>query len=617
MSLEDVFGLTKFLAGNLRVDAGIFGDISQMFWRFDFSGDGVLNEEEAVKLCLYMLRSYRDATRQPAPGCVRLGGQIKYKNVAEGYDVKKKLGQGGQGAVYLASDKRTGQEVVVKYYDKSSPNAPVEDITAEFELMANLKHPRIAHYFDIFQDQVNIYVVQEPYFGGDLTTAVYKATQAKVRVDEKWQARVMHQVLAGVAFLHSKEIMHCDLKEANVMIAGREDWHEPQVVVIDFGLSNSFSSQSHPGGTPGYMPPEVWEYGLWTPKGDVFSIGVMLFTMRTGTSPFVEGARSIEQVKAFTSSKQLEMTMGSAFLKALTLSMLAKNFQLRPSVSAAMQNDWFSSAGSDPTVATMDAAVLAKITARMEATELHKALMADLASKQNLAEMRELNNLFLQLDRDNNGNVSAEEVRRGLAGKWPLESIETLVKAMSFKADGELSYEEFMGQLIAAKEPEENQLLAKVFNDADPQSKGFLDLGDLAAILQRPAVAKVLGNRDPAALLAEMDRDGNGRVDFVEFRAAMQGRDAGSKGKPQGRSDGEVLQNGQKLQYYSTSHNSWIPCTVTSVDARSGAIQIDIKPKYWMQGQELRKKLRLPSAGHAVSPMAGVGRQLFAGAMAG
>eukprot|EP00928_Gymnodinium_smaydae_P078617 TRINITY_DN62730_c0_g1_i1.p1 TRINITY_DN62730_c0_g1~~TRINITY_DN62730_c0_g1_i1.p1 ORF type:complete len:764 (+),score=182.02 TRINITY_DN62730_c0_g1_i1:90-2294(+) len=610
LRLEDMPKVVELLSSKLQVDPKVFGEIGQMFWRFDFSGDGLLDEDEAVKLVLCMLRQYRDATRPPQPGIVKLGGHIDYRDVGEKYDVTKKLGEGGQGAVYLASDLSSGQQVVVKYYDKSSPNAPVEDITQEFELMMKLKHPRIAHYFDIFQDAANIYVVQEPYFGGDLTTAVWKATEAGVRVDERWQAGVMQQVLAGIAFLHSNDIMHCDLKEANVMITGETDWHQPQVVVIDFGLANAFTSMSQPGGTPGYMPPEVWEFGLWTPRGDVFSIGVMLFSMRTGTSPFVDGASTIEDVRDFTMTRAPSMQLGTDSLKTLVMSMLSKSFQQRPSIAMVLEDSWFRGAAGSQAI---DEKVLSRMAQQRKSTQLQKALLADLASRQNLAELRELNDLFVHLDKDNDGHLSAEEVRQGLAGQWQASEIENLITALISDSSGGLSYEEFMGQLIAAKEPEENALLSKLFMEFDKEKKGYLSTADLAQLLKRPAVARVLGNREPEALMREMDEDGDGKVEFFEFRAAMQQRSAWDGGAPAALPMGGSLQKGQKLQYYSTTYNSWIPCVVTAVDARAGAVQVDCKPNYWIRGNEMKRRLRCPTGGSSCSPVAAAARQLWGG----
>merc|ERR1712232_1046223 len=140
----------------------------------------------------------------------------------------------------------------------------------------------------------------------------------------------MKQVLTGVSYLHSRTVMHCDLKEPNVMIAGKADWHAPQIVVIDFGLANKFATRSRPGGSPGYMPPEVWESGLWTPRGDVFSIGVMMYSMRTGLHPFTEGCNTIDEVKERTQFYLPQMNEASAELRNLVTWMIDKDFTNRP-----------------------------------------------------------------------------------------------------------------------------------------------------------------------------------------------------------------------------------------------------------------------------------------------
>ena len=63
------------------------------------------------------------------------------------------------------------------------------------------------------------------------------------------------------------------------------------MVVIDFGLASGFNGAAMAGGTPGYMPPEVWTSGLWTPQGDTFAMGVTFYRMITfGRQPFGEGA---------------------------------------------------------------------------------------------------------------------------------------------------------------------------------------------------------------------------------------------------------------------------------------------------------------------------------------
>jgi len=595
LRFEDMHDLAQKLADELQVDSAFFGEMSQMFWRFDFAGFGLLDEEKGIKLCLAMLRKYRDATEPPAAGAVRLGGGIVHRRVQERYTIEGKLGEGGQGAVFLGRDKHSSQQVVVKMYDKSSPNNAVEDITREFELLMNIKHPLIAHVFEIFQDQANIYVVQEPYFGGDLTTAVQNAAEAGVAMTETWLAQVILQVLKGVAFLHGHDVMHCDLKEPNVMVTGTANWHRPQVVVIDFGLANEFTTRSHPGGTPGYMPPEVWDQGLWTPKGDVFSIGVMIFSMRTGCSPFIEDCRTLEEVHERTKVHTPQMPTGSQQLQALVHTMIDKSFHSRPPISVVMESPVFTeSTEEEPAI---DEAVLAALARRREETELRRALLADLAASQNLAQLRDLNELFLELDVDNDGIVAAGDLRAALEGKWPQDRIEALIRGL-LGSEGELNYEQFMGQLIAATAPAENELLWRVFSEADQTGKGFLDLDDIRALLERPAVAKVLGDREPAELLSEMSQDGSKQVSFEDFKLAMQGQRRGQEHcrrtvhfhmkKMRG------WQVGTELEYYSFTLGMWISCRITGIDAARGAVQLDCKPGYWIHGAEMQTRLRKP-----------------------
>ncbi|CAJ1350095.1 unnamed protein product [Effrenium voratum] len=223
-----------------------------------------------------MLRVYRDLQRLGSPDFSGdlAAESIPFRQLEGAFALQQKLGQGGQGAVYLAADRVSQQKRVVKFYDKGCANAPVEDIVDEFKLLTALDHPKIARVYDVFQDHAYIYVVSEPYFGGDLTTAAQKAMQAGVALNQNWLAGILRQVCAGIAYLHSNKCMHCDIKEPNVMISGNTDWQSPNVVVIDFGLARDFRKGSTGVmGTPGYMPPEVWAKGLWTIWGDVFSMG--------------------------------------------------------------------------------------------------------------------------------------------------------------------------------------------------------------------------------------------------------------------------------------------------------------------------------------------------------
>merc|ERR1719440_1757950 len=130
------------------------------------------------------------------------------------------------------------------------------------------------------------------------------------------------------------------------MITGKGGLDAPNVVVIDFGLASGFHAEQMAGGTPGYMPPEVWQMGLWTPKGDTFSMGVTFYSMITFKKggPFVQGATTMDMVKFMTLRGQLPPPTGilqrSPALNQMITKMLSNNFLQRPIIAKVLQDPW-------------------------------------------------------------------------------------------------------------------------------------------------------------------------------------------------------------------------------------------------------------------------------------
>eukprot|EP00928_Gymnodinium_smaydae_P043224 TRINITY_DN29009_c0_g1_i2.p1 TRINITY_DN29009_c0_g1~~TRINITY_DN29009_c0_g1_i2.p1 ORF type:complete len:743 (+),score=185.27 TRINITY_DN29009_c0_g1_i2:163-2229(+) len=609
LQLHEMQALAARLAASLAIPPDVFGDIGAIFYSYDFSCDGNLNEEEGILLIQGMIRAARDARDPMAAHNFRCrSSQLPFNLLEQRYAVVKKLGQGGQGAVYLATDKSVGKEKVVKLYRKSDANAPVDDIIDEFNLLKSLDHPKIARTYDIFQDQGNIYVVSEPYHGGDLTTLVATAHQNGVAVTEAWLARIFKQVCDGMCFLHSKHTMHCDLKEPNVMVSGKDQLANPNIVLIDFGLASVFTKGAGGvKGTPGYMPPEVWQLGLWTPKGDTFSLGVMFYRMATfgAFSPF--GGQTIDEIKMKTLRGALPRPSPFAhkpLFDSLIKRMLTFDFRGRASVKAVSEDPWFRSAIADQ--APLDLSALEEAQKVQRTSKLHKALLTDFAQKENLAELQELNEMFMSLDKDNSGTLSAQEVRTGLQGRMPADQIETFVQAMMGSSD-KVAYTEFMGQMLAAKQQQCDEILLKIFQEADADNSGTLDANEVSALLQKDAVKALMEGRDPSSIMRAMDQDRSGTVSFDEFSRALVPRHAAAAKQP-------AYKVGDSVEYLSASHGRWVPCQVTKVH-RKGAIQVSVKPDFWFSQSDANYRIRRPNAGAAQAPHAAFGAALFHHAM--
>merc|ERR1712039_355523 len=103
-----------------------------------------------------------------------------------------------------------------------------------------------------------------------------------VDLNETWYKSVFYQCWSALEFLHEHGILHKDIKEANIMVKAKE-YSDPEIVIIDYGLASAdLVSNKGVCGTPGYIPPETWSSGVWYPKGDVFSMGVVCYQMLTG-----------------------------------------------------------------------------------------------------------------------------------------------------------------------------------------------------------------------------------------------------------------------------------------------------------------------------------------------
>jgi len=282
------------------------------------------------------------------------------------------------------------------------------------------------------------------------------------------------------------------------------------------------------------------------------------------------------------------MQIGSSGLQRLVASMMKKAFLERPMVARLTQDAWFKSSESGR---PLDLQALNLLKERQTRTDLYRALLADVAAHRNLAQLGDLNDLFMKLDVNNDGLISAPEIRQALASSWRAEDIERLIASLVGNDGGEVSYDTFMGELMAAKRTEENGILQDIFREADKQNRGYLGPAEVAQLAQGPAVVKMLGSRGPDDLLREMDLDGNGRVTFDEFRQAMQGVGRRNAGMAVRR-----YQKGQPVQFWSKSHSIWVACKILDVDAASGAVQVDCKAGCWIHGEDLHRLIKAPGA---------------------
>jgi len=218
--------------------------------------------------------------------------QLETARVLNGrYEIVRRIGGGGMGAVYLAKDRNLGdapravKEMVESHLDPAQHEKAIGDFKRESLLLTSLEHPSIPTIYDYFYDDAlsRFYLVMKYISGGDLASRMRAALNG--RIDEKTVTDWGMQVADVLEYLHSrpKPIIYRDLKPANLMIDGNTS----RVMLIDFGIAR-WVSQQEKGvtavGTMGYAPPELFS-GRVQPASDVYSLGATMFHLLTGSDP--------------------------------------------------------------------------------------------------------------------------------------------------------------------------------------------------------------------------------------------------------------------------------------------------------------------------------------------
>lgn len=199
------------------------------------------------------------------------------------FEVRRLLGQGGMGRIYLARDTRLGRLVALKLLrpDLFGPER-VRRFLDEARLTARFSHPHIVVIHELGQHEGQPFLALE-YLDGE---SLRDRTRGQ-RVAASEAARWMLAVARALEAAHAHSIIHCDLKPDNVVLPS-----DGRVRVVDFGLARaaSLASDGARAGTPAYMSPEQWDGDFVDARTDIWSFGVVLAELLTGRNPFRDGA---------------------------------------------------------------------------------------------------------------------------------------------------------------------------------------------------------------------------------------------------------------------------------------------------------------------------------------
>ena len=200
------------------------------------------------------------------------------------YQIEDRIASGGMGTVFAATDERLGRRVAVKMLrgDLADDDRFVERFRREALAVAGLSHPNIANVYDYGEDEDKHFIVMEFAEGSDLSHILGDG----VALDPERATEIAVQACDALGHAHASGIVHRDVKPANIIVSGSD-----RVKVTDFGIARAVGDATLTAtgsilGTANYLSPEQASGGTIGPASDVYSMGLVLYEMLTGSTPF-------------------------------------------------------------------------------------------------------------------------------------------------------------------------------------------------------------------------------------------------------------------------------------------------------------------------------------------
>ncbi|KAG6517384.1 hypothetical protein ZIOFF_020770 [Zingiber officinale] len=447
------------------------------------------------------------------------------EDVRATYSVGKELGRGQFGVTHLCTHKATGKKFACKTIAKRklTNQEDIEDVRREVQIMYHLTgQPNIVELKGAFEDKHSVHLVMELCAGGELFDRII----AKGHYTESAAAALLRTIVQIVHTCHSMGVIHRDLKPENFLLLNKDD--DSPLKATDFGLSVFFKQGEvfkDIVGSAYYIAPEVLKrkYG---PEADIWSIGVMLYIFLCGVPPFwaetehgIFNAILRGQVD-FSSDPWPVISPGA---KDLVNKMLHLDPKQRLTAFEVLNHPWIKEDGEAPDT-PLDNAVLNRLKQFRAMNQFKKAALRVIAGCLSEEEIKGLKEMFKNMDSDNSGTITLEELKKGLASQGTKLSefeVKQLMEAADADGNGTIDYEEFITATVHMNRMDREEHLYTAFQYFDKDNSGQEELEQ--ALKEKD----LYDGEEIKEIISEADVDNDGRINYEEFAAMMR------KGNPE------------------------------------------------------------------------------------
>jgi len=451
------------------------------------------------------------------------------------------LGTGISGVVRKVKHKTTGVEYAVKCLDLGliRDERGLKALKDEVFIMCQLDHPNIVRLEEVYESDTEIYFIQELCVGGDLFDRL--EAQQDYHYTEAECARVIKQMLSSVRYLHSKNIIHRDLKLENFLFSSKDA--NSTMKMIDFGLSKHFTFigevQHESVGTPYTVAPEVIRAD-YDEKIDIWALGVIIFLLLSGETPFggADG-EDLQTVRTnilsgkvvFEPAELWEHVSdeGKAFVKRL----LNPKSCVRPTATEAQLDPWLQTFGKNGTDegTKINPKLIKALVEFREYSDIRKALCEVLSFTLLPEQIAEMQEDFEKIDSDGDGEISLEEFKQVLAQKaeggvlGPLTEVQLddLFNTLRLKKSNKsIRWHEFIAASLSQCNFDERNLRL-AFDRLDYDRTGFITFDDVKDLFgsseHENEEMKTMWQEGMTEYACQL-----GRITYDDFRMILKGR---------------------------------------------------------------------------------------------
>ncbi|XP_030058118.1 ribosomal protein S6 kinase alpha-3 isoform X1 [Microcaecilia unicolor] len=259
----------------------------------------------------------------------------------DGYEMREDIGVGSYSICKRCIHKATNMEYAVKIIDKSK-----RDPTEEIEILLRYgQHPNVITLRDVYDDGKYVYLVTELMKGGELLDKILR----QKFFSEREASAVLHTITKTVEYLHTQGVVHRDLKPSNILYVD-ESGNPESIRICDFGFAKQLRAENGllmtPCYTANFVAPEVLKRQGYDAACDIWSLGVLLYTMLTGYTPFANGPDDTpEEILARIGSGKFSLSGGywnsvSDTAKDLVSKMLHVDPHQRLTAAQVLKHPW-------------------------------------------------------------------------------------------------------------------------------------------------------------------------------------------------------------------------------------------------------------------------------------